>query len=113
MNDIVSSTAKSAVGCHVKGMCVSVLLYADDILLLAPSVNALQKLVYLCESELRLLDMAITACKVLRTTCSVDGKHCFLDPCPPKTIQPIDTKFGRINYVVEFYKSAKFGLDRA
>ena len=27
-----------------------------------------------------------SACKVLRATCSVDGKHCFLDPCPPKTI---------------------------
>jgi len=36
-----------------------VVLYADDILLLAPSVALLQNLLQQCEKELNLIDMAI------------------------------------------------------
>jgi len=32
---------------------MSFLLYADDILLIAPSVTSLQKLLYICDHELR------------------------------------------------------------
>ena len=38
-------------------------MYADDILLLSPSVTFLQQLVSLVENELRLLDMAINSAK--------------------------------------------------
>jgi len=38
-----------------------VVQYADDILLLAPSVTALQKLLWVCEQELDLIDMVINA----------------------------------------------------
>jgi len=41
-------------------MCVSILLYADDIVLTAPSVTALQCLLEVCERE---LDMLINAKK--------------------------------------------------
>jgi len=44
-------------------VCVSVILYADDILLIAPSVTALQQLLYVCEAELGLLDMTINVGK--------------------------------------------------
>jgi len=33
-------------GCYVRNICVSIILYADDILLLAPSVSSLQQLLY-------------------------------------------------------------------
>jgi len=36
-----------------------IILYADDILLLAPTLTALQKLLLVCENELYLIDMAI------------------------------------------------------
>jgi len=35
------------------------ILYADDILLLSPSVTYLERLLHLCENELACLDMAI------------------------------------------------------
>ena len=38
---------------------VSLFLYADDILLIAPSVSALQTLLNVCEEELKLLDMQL------------------------------------------------------
>ena len=41
-----------------------VVLYADDILLLAPSVALLQSLLQQCENELNLIDMAINTKKV-------------------------------------------------
>ena len=40
-----------------------VVLYADDILLLAPSVALLQSLLQQCENELNLIDMAINTKK--------------------------------------------------
>ena len=40
-----------------------VVLYADDILLLAPSVALLQNLLQQCEKELNLIDMAINTKK--------------------------------------------------
>jgi len=40
---------------------MSVFLYADDIILLAPSVTSLQQLLLVCEHELYSLDMAINA----------------------------------------------------
>ena len=42
---------------------VFVIIYADDILLLAPSITKLQKLFKECEVELKLLDMAINSKK--------------------------------------------------
>jgi len=38
---------------------------ADDILLLAPSVTALQKLLWVCEQQVDSIDMAINAQKII------------------------------------------------
>ena len=44
---------------------VSLFLYADDILLIAPSVSALQTLLNVCEEELKLLDMQLNIQKYM------------------------------------------------
>jgi len=44
-------------------ICLSVILYADYILLLASSVNALQKILHACEKELDWLDLTINVSK--------------------------------------------------
>ena len=49
--------------CYVHNECFSIILYADDILLLAPSVTALQHLLHVCENELAYLDLTINAKK--------------------------------------------------
>jgi hypothetical protein len=43
--------------------CTNIFLYADDVILLSPSVHALQMLVNICVSELDFLDMAVNAMK--------------------------------------------------
>ena len=63
IDSIIDKIKSSGLGCYVKWTCMSVFLYADDIILLAPSVTSLQQLLLVCEHELYLLDMAINANK--------------------------------------------------
>jgi len=42
---------------------ICIILYADDILLIAPSVTMLEKLLHMCEIELNWLDMLINTKK--------------------------------------------------
>ena len=60
----------TGVGCCFKSACVSVFLYPDDILLIAPSVNALQTLLNACIKELSQLD--------LRENVSKSYRHIFV-----------------------------------
>ena len=53
---------------------MSILLYADDILLVAPSVTSLQQLLRLCEQELARLDMPIN---VKKSACMRVGAWSF------------------------------------
>jgi hypothetical protein len=50
INDMVSLLSHSKVGCYYKGLFLSILLYADDMAIIAPSLKALQLLLKLCES---------------------------------------------------------------
>ena len=57
-------------------MCVSIFLYADDIILLCPSVNGLQRLLRVCERAIEDIDMKINASK---TVCMRIGpRSCLL-----------------------------------
>jgi len=57
----------SASGCHMKWHCVTILMYADDIRRLAPSVSSLQNLLTLCEIELLNIDMCLNVRKSVCT----------------------------------------------
>ena len=63
IDDLIKRLHRSNCGCFVRSACVNVFLYADDIILLAPSVNALMRLLRLVEDELAFLDMALNASK--------------------------------------------------
>jgi len=60
---LVHLVKKANIGCKIGACCASIFLYADDIILLAPSVQALQSLANICESELKSLCMAVNAKK--------------------------------------------------
>jgi hypothetical protein len=49
--------------CYVQWQCVTILLYADDIIIIAPTVMTLQKLLHIVELELEQLDMQINVMK--------------------------------------------------
>jgi len=56
---LVDKVKSSGVGCYVNMTYMSILLYADDILLVAPSVTFLQRILSICEAELESLDMCV------------------------------------------------------
>jgi len=77
IDDIIINVVDLKSGCYVNRSCLSIILYADDILLLAPSVESLQKLVTIFATELASLDMSINGDK---SVCMRIGprfnKHC-------------------------------------
>ena len=59
INGVVRHVQYSSFGCHFGMRNISIILYADDILLLSPSVCALQKLLHIVESYLDSIDMSL------------------------------------------------------
>jgi len=59
----VSSLRRIIIRCNLKWFCLSIILYADNPLLLASTVSSLQQLLFICESELEWLDLSINASK--------------------------------------------------
>ena len=62
-DSIVNKVKATNVGCYINSICMSVFMYADDILLLAPTVTGLQLLLEQCECELLDLDMRVNSKK--------------------------------------------------
>ena len=79
IDSVVDKVRSTNVGCTVNGACLSILLYADDIILLAPTVMALQQLVMACEDELSWLDMH-RPINVNKTFCIRIGPKHRVDP---------------------------------
>jgi len=52
IDSIVDRVRSHGLGCCITAVSVIVFLYADDILLLAPSLSCLQQLMHICELEL-------------------------------------------------------------
>ena len=50
VDELVQLLTEAGIGCHVRNLFLSILLYADDICLVAPSVRGLQRLLNLVES---------------------------------------------------------------
>ena len=64
VDDLSQKVNSPDLGCHMSLQCTSIFLYADDILLVAPSVHMLQEMLNCCETELMWLDMRINAKKI-------------------------------------------------
>ena len=58
MDNIIATVEHKRLGCFYKSVCVSIIVYADDIVLLSPSVTVLQEL-HVCEEVLKNLDLFI------------------------------------------------------
>jgi hypothetical protein len=63
VDSLVEKIKSNGYGCYKRYVCCSILLYADDILLVSPSVSSLQSLIHICEAELDSLDMRINVKK--------------------------------------------------
>ena len=67
INDLVNLLKSAKVGCHLYKTFLAIILFADDICLLAPTRSALQRLVTLCTNFFRELGLEFNSkkCKVV------------------------------------------------
>jgi len=63
IDNLVSKTQSCGYRCYMGLKCISILMYADDILILTPSVSSLHLLFSICEKELLTLDLSINVQK--------------------------------------------------
>jgi hypothetical protein len=68
IRDLLNKVENSQCGCSVGGMCINVLAYADDIVLIAPSWRALQSLLHLLYDCILTLDMV---CNAKKSVCMI------------------------------------------
>ena len=66
-------------GCHMFGICMGSFLYADDLVLLAPSVEALQEMITICCREFSNIDLVLNESK---SRCIRIGKR-WHEQCVP------------------------------
>ena len=105
IDGLVDKIRKCPFGCFIKNVCMSILLYADDILLIAPSVTSLQKLVLICDQELSCIDMLIN---VKKSFCLRIGQAYNHECKKIRTLHGHDITWSNsIRYLGVYIKSAK------
>ena len=72
INDVIVKLQNSSLGCHINNLCLSVFMYADDLLLLSVSICELQKMLNICKTELDWLDMSLN---IKKCSCIRVGKR--------------------------------------
>ena len=65
MNKLSSTLNDAKVGCIMNGVYMNHLMYADDLVLIAPSVRALQVLLRYCDSSVQINDVKYNAKKTV------------------------------------------------
>lgn len=85
IEDVVKIVISQSVGCYMHHTYTSILLYADDILLLAPSIESLQKLLSVCETALKSLCLTLnykkTVCMRIGPRYQVNCAHVITLNC--------------------------------
>lgn len=49
MNKLIEKLSETGISCHVSGVCINNISYADDTVLLSPSISAMMRLLRICE----------------------------------------------------------------
>ena len=71
VDELILSLYKLGFGCHIGIQCMSVLMYADDLVLLSGSLSGLQAMINLCVDKLTEFDLQIN---VKKSICHRIGK---------------------------------------
>ena len=93
IDSLIGKVQSRGLGCYVRHICFNILLYADDILLLVPSVSARQSLLHVCEQELLQLDMAVNVRKssCTRIEARYNAKCCCITTLNGAALEWTDT----------------------
>jgi len=64
IDDVIKAVQSQRSGCSMRHVCINIILYADDILLLLPSIEGLQQLIHVCESAINSLGLQLNYKKI-------------------------------------------------
>jgi hypothetical protein len=78
MRDISRPVINCGIGCHIGSRPCNILMYADDIVILAPSWQAQQSLLNLCVSHINKLSMSLNVAKTVTVIFSPYKNNCRL-----------------------------------
>ena len=78
MRDISQAVINSGLGCHIGSRPCNMLMHADDIVILAPSWQAQQRLLNLCVSHITMLSMSLNVAKTVTVFFSPYKSNCRL-----------------------------------
>ena len=109
VNSLLEKLEHSGLGCHVGSFFIGALMYADDLLLITPSVHALQLMINLCVNELDCLDMRIN---VNKSACIRFGKGLKRE-CSQVSVGGVPLPWSsKLNYLgITLKSSIKFSVD--
>jgi len=65
IRDVIITVVKYKIGCHIAGLCINLLAYADDIVLLSSSWRGLQNLLNVIEKAALSVDMTFNTNKTV------------------------------------------------
>jgi len=83
IDDIIKEIKKSELDCKLKHENVDIFNYADDIILITPTIQSLQGMLQICERALTLLDMSLNTKKSLCMRFGLRYNTKFCDICTP------------------------------
>jgi len=91
INIVIAALISCDCGCYICDRFFGCFLYADDIVILAPSLSGLQSM----------LDTCTTACKELRMKFNNSKSYCIVfDKCPNSSIDPMHLDMDIIYWTV-------------
>ena len=73
VDDVLVKLNAIGLGCHLQGMVISAIMYADDVILVSPSVRLLRQLVALCEQEFNEIGLKFNVLKC--TAMRISDRH--------------------------------------
>ena len=59
IDDVIKTVNSQGDGSFIRHVCINIILYSDDILLLSPSVERLQQLIFTCETAINSLGLSL------------------------------------------------------
>ena len=109
VDSLIKRIMKSNLGCHIGLLCISILMYADDLILVSASACDLQKMIDLCISELSNLDLQVN---IKKSQCIRIGKH-FNHCCSNLYINNVEISWSKnLTYLgIMINSSTHFSID--
>jgi len=79
IRELLGSIHNTGIGCFIGNMCVNIIAYADDLVIIAPSWHAMQTLLNVLQSQSAVIDMSCNANKTVCMMFKPVSRKCIIN----------------------------------